>query len=86
MNSSEQAYDRDNFLANFIGCKCFDVECSKEEYDDSISEINAMIQHNIDIGNSEEIKEWRKMLQRAKVEKRRAGMIESKKETRIALT
>ena len=42
MNSSEKAYDRDNFLANFIGCQCFTAECSQKEYDDNIAEINAM--------------------------------------------
>ena len=88
MNSSEKAYDRDIFLANFTGCKCFSVDVSLDEYDKSISEINAMIQHNIDIGNDEEVAQCRKMLQRTKVEKRRnkVRMIESKKETELALT
>lgn len=82
MNSSEKAYNRDVFLREFVGCKCGDQEdIQLSEYEKSISEINAMIQYNIDIGNQEEIAYWRKMLQRTRVEKRRAKarMIESKR-------
>ena len=88
MNSSEQAYDRDNFLANFAGCQCFTEDVSAEEYDKSIDEINAMIAHCIDIGDTEEVSQWRKLLQRTKVEKRRskARMIENKNEMELALT
>lgn len=89
MNSSEKAYDRYVFLREFVGCKCGDQEdISLSEYKKSISEINAMIQHNIDIGNQEEIAYWRKMLQRTRVEKRRAKarMIEIEREMELALT
>lgn len=82
MNSSEKAYDRDIFLSQFIGCECNEPDnIELSEYDKSISEINAMIQHSIDIGNMEEVAQWRKMLQRTRVDKRRAKarMIESKR-------
>ena len=48
-NSSELAYDRDNFISDFIGCECFQSECASSEYDESISQINAMINYCIDI-------------------------------------
>lgn len=82
MNSSEKAYDRDIFLSQFIGCECNETDnIELSEYDKSISEINSMIQHSIDIGNMEEVAQWRKMLQQTRVDKRRAKarMIESKR-------
>ncbi len=88
MNSSEKAYERDKLIADFIECNCFNSDYSQKEYDNSIAEINAMIQHSIGIENDEEIAQWRKMLQRTRVEKRRAKarMIESKREMEFALT
>lgn len=88
MNSSEKAYDRDEFLMNFIGNCCSAADCSLDEYDKSIDEINEMIAHSIDIGDEKEVSQWRKLLQRTRVEKRRckARMIESKNRMEIALT
>lgn len=75
-NSSDQAYDRNKFIANFIDCQCFGSHGTKDEYDESIAEINTMIDYCIDLEDEEEIKSWRKLLQQTKVEKRRAKMIE----------
>ena len=82
-NTSELAFERDNFLAEFSGCLPFDYsfdECSLKDYDDSIAEINMMIDYCISINNESEIHEWRKMLQRTKMQKRlaksKAKMIE----------
>lgn len=87
-NSAEKTYDQKKFIAEFIGCDCFEVEVEDlSEYDESISEINAMIDHSIMIGNEEEVSNWRKMLQQTKVAKRRAKrMIESKSRMELALT
>lgn len=73
-NSSERAYDRDVFMLEFAGgCAGVNV-LSLEEYDENIAEIEAMISYFIHKGNEEEIRFWRAMLQRTKVEKRRAKM------------
>lgn len=87
-NSAEKTYDQKKFIAEFIDCDCFEAEVEDlSEYDESISEINAMIDHSIMIGNEEEVSNWRKMLQQTKVAKRRAKrMIESKNRTEFALT
>lgn len=87
-NSAEKTYDQKKFIAEFIGCDCFESEVEDlSEYDESISEINVMIDHSIMIGDEEEVSQWRKMLQQTKVAKRRAKrMIESKKRMELALT
>ena len=87
-NSAEKTYDQKKFIAEFIGCDCFEAEVEDlSEYDESISEINAMIDHSIMIGNEEEVSNWRKMLQQTKVAKRRAKrMIENKNRMEFALT
>lgn len=75
-NSSETAYDRKCFIAEFVECECFNelIMCDNiiEEYNSSINEINAMIAHFIDIKNDEEVAFWRSFLQQTKVAKRRA--------------
>lgn len=87
-NSAEKTYDQKKFIAEFIGCDCFEAEVEDlSEYDESISEINAMIDHSIMIGDEEEVSQWRKMLQQTKVAKRRAKrMIENKNRMEFALT
>ena len=87
-NSAEKTYDQKKFIAEFIGCDCFEAEVEDlSEYDKSIVEINAMIDHSISVGDVEEISQWRKMLQQTKVAKRRAKkMIESKNRMELALT
>ena len=86
-NSSELAYDQKKFIADFIGCECFESDvCTLQEYDESIAEINAMIAHNIELGDKKEVKQWRELLQQTKVEKRRAKrMIERKNAKGLAL-
>lgn len=75
-NSSDRAYDRDAVLLELAGgCACAESsELSQADYDRSIAEIEAMIAYSIDTKNEEEIRSWRSMLQRTKVEKRRAKM------------
>ena len=85
-NSSELAYDRDNFISDFIGCECFQNECNSSKFDESIEQINAMINYCIDIKDEEEISFWRKLLQQTKVAKRRAKMIENNNTKEFALT
>ena len=88
-NSAEKTYDQKKFIAEFICCDCFEAETTDDlsGYDESIEQINAMIDHSIMIGNEEEVSQWRKMLQQTKVAKRRAKrMIESKNRMEFALT
>ena len=87
MNTSDATYDRNRFIAEFIGCDCYESACSPSEYDESISEIQNMIDYSIESGNEKEVAEWRKELQKTKVAKRRAKrMIESNNRMEIALT
>ena len=73
-NTSELAYDRDNFYLEFAGGCAAPTEdmASIEEIDESIGECEAMLYYNIHIGNEEEVAFWRRMLQSNKVAKRRA--------------
>ena len=74
-NSSEMAYDRDAVLLELAGgCACEPCELSQADYNNSIAEIERMLTYSIDTGKEEEIHFWRCMLQRTKVEKRRAKM------------
>lgn len=74
-NTSESAYDADMFILNFVGgCPATNEFVSQKEYNDSIAEIESMIQYSIYRGDEEEVRFWRAMLQRTKVEKRRARM------------
>ena len=75
-NTSERAYDRDAVLLELAGgCACAEPsELSQADYDNSIADIECMLAHSIDTKNVEEIHFWRCMLQRTKVEKRRAKM------------
>lgn len=89
MNKSDMVYDQKQLIADFIGCECFGVEENADisEYDKSIEEINSMINYYIADGNEQEVSEWRKILQQAKVEKRRAKkMIDNKNRMEIAYT
>lgn len=74
-NSSERAYDRDVFMLEFAGgCAADNIYVSQAEYTEAILEIESMIQYSIYRGDEEEVKFWRAMLQRTRVEKRRAKM------------
>lgn len=89
MNKLEGVYEQKQLIADLIDCKCFGVEKSADiqEYNNSIAEINSMIQHFIDLNNKKEIAEWRKMLQQEKIEKRRVKeMIDNKNRMEIAYT
>lgn len=87
MNSSEIAYNTDMFMLEFMGCECPNVQCEKEDYDENIMEIEAMIDYCIGIGDQAEVKAWRRLLQRTKVEKRRyAQKIENNNAKENALT
>lgn len=75
-NTSEAAYNRDLKMEGFVdafmdkSC-CAESAIDYQEYDKSIAEIQAMIDHSIMLGRKDEIAEWRRMLQKAKVAKRR---------------
>ena len=73
-NTSEMAYDRDNFYLEFAGgCSAMAEDmASIEEIDEGIGECEAMLYYSIHIGDTEEVAFWRRMLQRNKVAKRRA--------------
>lgn len=89
MNKSDKVYDRERFILDMTGGDCCANNDNTDisEYDRSIDEINGMIQYFIDSGNKKEVADWRKMLQRAKVEKRRVKkMIENNNGKEIAYT
>ena len=71
-NTSELALEREKFLLQFIGCECsISVEQRNiEEYDKAIDEISCLLQDAIDRGDTNEIKNLRRDLQRCKTEKR----------------
>ena len=74
-NTSESAHDADMFLLNFVGgCVADNIYVSQEDYTEAILEIESMIQYSIYRGDKEEVRFWRGMLQRTRVEKRRAKM------------
>lgn len=71
-NSSEAAFDRDAFLLELAGgCVLSGETLAGEDYDEGIAEIQAMIRHFLDLGDLDEVAQWRRLLQRTKVEKRR---------------
>ena len=89
MNKADAVYEQKQLMADFIGCECFGVNENMKlsDYDDAILEIMSMIEYNIDIGDKEEVANWRRMLQQTKVEKRRAKkMIENNNRMEFVLT
>lgn len=88
MNKSEAVYDQKQLIADLIGCDCFGIDENVDlsEYDESMEEINCMLQHCIDIGDEKEVSFWRKMLQQTKVEKRRAKKMIENSRMEIAYT
>ena len=92
INSSELTLQRDNFLAESVGCLPFTYSSEDDEYtlqalNESISEIEAMIDHFIRLNNTEEVSFFRKMLQRTKTQKRqlKARMIEKMNAKELAI-
>ena len=89
MNKADAVYEQKQLMADFIGCECFGINenVKLSDYDDAILEIMTMIEYNIDIGDKEEVADWRRMLQQTKVEKRRAKkMIEDNNRMEPVLT
>lgn len=88
MNKSEMVYDQKQLIADLIGCDCFGIDENiiLAEYNESIGEINCMIQHCLDIGDESEVSFWRKMLQQTKVEKRRAKKMIENSRMEVAYT
>lgn len=70
MNSSDQAYQRDMFLLDFIDSKCPDADCSLSDYDEALEEYQILLSDAIARGNKTEIKDLRRDIQRCRVEKR----------------
>lgn len=89
MNKADAVYEQKQLMADLIGCECFGINenVKLSDYDDAILEIMTMIEYNIDIGDKEEVADWRRMLQQTKVEKRRAKkMIEDNNRMEPVLT
>lgn len=89
VNKSDMIYDQKQLMADLIGCECFGIDENADisEYDESIEEINSLINYYIASGNKKEVYEWRKMLQQVKVDKRRAKrMIDNDSRTEAAYT
>lgn len=89
MNKADAVYEQKQLMADLIGCECFGINenVKLSDYDDAILKIMTMIEYNIDIGDKEEVADWRRMLQQTKVEKRRAKkMIENNNRMEFVLT
>lgn len=88
MNKSEMVYDQKQLIADLICCDCFGIDENVDlsEYDESMEEINNMLQHYIDIGDEKEVSFWRQMLQQTKVEKRRAKKMIENSRMEVAYT
>ena len=72
MNKSEMVYEQKRLAADLIGCGCFGIDEGMDisEYDQSIDEINSMINYCIAAGNREKFSGGRKMFKQPQEEKR----------------
>ena len=71
-NTTELAYERDNFILQFLDCGCASqTECDISDYDDALEEYGFLLQNAIDLGDKREIKQLRSEIQHCKAEKRR---------------
>lgn len=88
-NSTDLAYERDNFILQFLDCGCpSQTECDISDYGDALEEYGFLLQSAIDLGDKREIKQLRSEIQHCKAEKRRIKrMIDAnKREMEIAYT
>ena len=74
-NSTDLAYKRDNFIFQFLDCACVPISESYTEqdirdYDEAISEYECLLQHAIERGDKDEIRQLRAEIQHTKAEKR----------------
>lgn len=94
VNSTDLAYERDNFILQFLDSECGAGICENtseqdiEEYDEALMEYGCMLQDAIDRGDKREIKQLRSEMQHCKAEKRRIKrMIDAnKREMELAYT
>lgn len=76
MNNSDKTYLQKLFLLSFIEPENFNdishnhTEEELNECDEEIKQCNDMLAYYISIGNKEEIKNWKQLLQQAKTRKR----------------
>lgn len=75
MNSTDAAYDRDNFILDFLDCACVPsrethTQQGIADCNDAIREYECMLQYAIDIGDKKEIALLKTEIQHAKAEKR----------------
>ena len=93
-NSTDLAYERDNFILKFLDSDCgtdiYNIASEQdiEEYNEALMEYECLLQNAIDKGDKREIKQLRSEIQHCKAEKRRIKrMIDAnKKETELAYT
>ena len=74
-NSTDLAYERDNFILRFLDCECIQRDASYTDRDirdcnEAISEYECMLQYAIDVGDKREIANLRAEIQHLKAEKR----------------
>ena len=93
-NSTDLAYERDNFILKFLDSDCGADICDTaseqdiEECNEALMEYECLLQNAIDRGDKREIKQLRSEIQHCKAEKRRIKrMIDAnKRETELAYT
>lgn len=75
MNSTDAAYQRDNFMLDFLNSVCVSKPASYTQQDindcnDAIAEYECLLQNAIDLGDKWEIATLRSEIQHVKAEKR----------------
>lgn len=89
-NSTDLAYERDNFILQFLDCECYGSSCDYTEQDiedcnEAIREYEILLQSRIDVGDKKSIKQLRAEIQHVKAEKRNIKRM-MKKRMETALT
>lgn len=88
-NSTDLAYERDNFILQFLDCECYGSLCDYpeqniEDCNEAIREYEILLQSRIDVRDKKEIKQLRAEIQHVKAEKRKIKrMMKNRMETAL---
>ena len=86
-NSTDLAYERDNFILQFLDCECCGSSCDYTEQDiedcnEAIREYEILLQSRIDVGDKKGIKQIRAEIQHVKAKKKKIKrMMKNRMET-----
>ena len=88
-NSTDLAYERDNFILQFLDCECCGSLCDYpeqniEDFNEAIREYEILLQSRIDVRDKKEIKQLRAEIQHVKAKKRKIKrMMKNRKKTAL---